>query len=120
MGNDLCELHWAAGFWDGEGSAYVLTNQDRLSYVQLDLRQTEREPLDRWVAIIGEGRVRGPYSHNVDHDRWRPFWKWATGGRTALRVIAQIEDYVSAPKRRQFDDVRERVLAAKGQLSLVA
>src|SRR3990167_8425089 len=51
---------WAAGLYEGEGCFYKgkLTNGHT---PRLQIRMTDREPLDRFVAVVGSGKVYGPY-----------------------------------------------------------
>lgn len=67
---DTHELAWAAGFFDGEGYAKFGSDKrnvhqgGRLVYttLRIDVRQTDRRVLDRFRAIVGVGKVYGPYS----------------------------------------------------------
>src|SRR5438128_680517 len=54
---DREELSWAAGFFDGEGCfSYVRVAR----YPVIRVTQAHREPLDRFQAAIGVGKVYGP------------------------------------------------------------
>jgi hypothetical protein len=94
------ELAWAAGFFDGEGSSgcYVRAETGRC-YLRVALAQVEREPLDRFVAALGEGRVRGPYPARGRRqpNHWVEF-----NGPTARRVMRRLWPHLTTPKKCQW------------------
>lgn len=57
-------LQWAAGFFEGEGTAYVREHsKSKKIYpcLALTCAQVYREPLDALCELLGAGKVRGPY-----------------------------------------------------------
>lgn len=56
--SSLEDIAWAAGFFDGEGS-FSVSSASRCAHVSI--AQTQREPLDRFLAITAQGKVLGPY-----------------------------------------------------------
>jgi hypothetical protein len=50
------EIAWAAGFFDGEGTAYAARNGSGRRYLVLTVANTEREALLRMQRVIG-GRI---------------------------------------------------------------
>jgi hypothetical protein len=50
------DLAWAAGFFDGEGTAYAKKN-GKYRYLYLGLSQRDIRPMNRWVNIVQCGRV---------------------------------------------------------------
>lgn len=101
------ELAWAAGFYDGEGSTSVATVKQSSGktyrYIKMSVSQNEREPLERFMAAVGEGKIVGPY-------KGRPrIHHWNVVGAGASRTYSRIEPFLSGPKRRQFARVAGEV-----------
>ena len=96
------EVAWAAGLWDGEGSAGAYRMGQRLPIMKLSLSQTNQEIVDRFFAAIGHvGRVYGPYPpHNTGR---QPFWIWQLVGARSEEVMDRLWPYLSSPKRLQYD-----------------
>lgn len=103
--NEL-EVAWAAGFFDGEGSAHVGPRGG----LRLSLSQTDTEVLERFSAAVGGIRnISGPYFRtNADGGRWQPVWHWRVYGVRAEFVANVLDPYLSTRKRTQIADVRER------------
>lgn len=98
----MLELAWAAGFFDGEGSAFQMRGKKPGQvYLALQVSQKDKRPLERFSKALGIGRVRGPYkSHNGQSF-------WAVSGKKAQVVIEQLWPYLSEPKREQITRVEE-------------
>lgn len=123
---DDTELAWAAGFYDGEGSICVLhkkrvkggtTGKDyHCTSVQMSLAQVRPEPLRRFHAAVGVGKMAGPYyPKNKAHS---PYYKWETTGRpSSHEAIMKLWAYLSAPKREQIIRVWAALLDASGPKS---
>lgn len=106
MSNET-ELAWAAGFFDGEGSTTVTKcnpkakarDRDRPQVgLRVSLAQVELEPLERFHAAVGVGRVRGPYQYSTDR---QPHFQWGASNMDVLRVIDALWPYLSNVKRLQ-------------------
>jgi hypothetical protein len=54
-------LAWAAGFYEGEGTIGYYNG------LALKIPQVNKEPLDKFLAIAGVGRIIGPYTRNPKH-----------------------------------------------------
>jgi hypothetical protein len=71
MTYDRCELAWAAGFFDGEGSFKLGDHK----YAQATIDQVDPEVLYKFQASVGFGVVSGPYTKkNPAH---LPQYRWA-------------------------------------------
>lgn len=107
-------LAWAAGFFDGEGTA-VLTNthpritaatgnpKDRLG-VRLAVTQHYRpDTIHRFHrAVRGLGRVSGP--HSSRGTAFHPRWDWhCTRISDVLAVVPMLWPFLSEPKREQIE-----------------
>lgn len=114
---------WAAGFFDGEGSLYVLDHRTHQGHHFPEMRITQGsishlpEVLERFAVITGRGRVYGPYAQrgaNLDIYRWNltrrgeieatlaELWPWlGPVKRTqATTVLDQIHSQVDLPRGR--------------------
>ena len=109
------ELAWAAGFFDGEGSTFLsrqkVVHYDRpgrpayrANSPSLSIAQVDRRPLDRWVAVIGVGTVRGPYKPRTKNSR--SYYRVELRGRIrSHRALVQMWPYMSKPKKEQAHHV---------------
>ena len=94
-------LAWAAGFFDGEGSAIAKGTRARPNYHQLQLSVPQSggseipEVLATFrEATLGTGRMDGPNRDRV--------WSWRARGRAdAQSTLALIWPYLGAVKRAQ-------------------
>lgn len=98
---DDYELHWAAGFFDGEGSIYFAISTGQLG---LSLSQVRREPLDRFVtALATDVKITQRKAYKRSSAAFQVIY---TNDR-ALHVATTLTPLLCAPKREQI----ERTLA---------
>lgn len=103
----LTEAYWCAGFWDGEGcTSYMKQYRDgrrrEYLYPVLTISQTDREVLDRFMAVIGLGTIY-PMPGNGST---KPYHVWRAGGWKAAILFENIfYDKLSRLKRDQLDTV---------------
>jgi len=96
---DPIELAWAAGFFDGEGSAFARTERARPGYrrfvVSVPQSGADRAPevLVRFQSAVAAGAI-GP--RDVDG-----VYRWRASGSDARSVIALLSPHLGAVKRRQ-------------------
>lgn len=113
MSAPIFELAWAAGFFDGEGSAFCKVKPPRpetpggFASLGVSMKQVRREPLDRFVAAVGVGNVRGPYQ--VKNPNGQPIFEWGVSGAPADLVLAGLWPFLSDPKREQVVTARKAV-----------
>lgn len=95
------ELAWAAGFFDGEGSARC-TQTTEGRRLDISIGQIHREPLERFhQAVGGIGVVCGPY---IKGSSRQPMFFYKTyGWRDAKAVFALILPLVCSIKRDQIE-----------------
>lgn len=86
------ELAWAAGFYDGEGC----TALSKRGTVTLIVSQNRVEPLERFRAAVGFGRIYGPYGNNHQLHILRD--------DEARRTLELLWPYLSRPKREQAEE----------------
>jgi hypothetical protein len=102
---------WAAGVWDGEGSAYLLDHRSHAGYKIGELAITQSglgaapELLRRFLAVVGRGHINGPYAQEgatLDVYRWK-----LRAERDVFAVIECISPWLSPVKREQAERVLE-------------
>lgn len=92
------EIAWAAGLFEGEGC--ITQSSGRLA---VRLNGTERSVIDRFCAIVGEGKVYGPYTQDGCADaaryRWKPYFVWVAYGGRGLNVLLLLDQWLSERRR---------------------
>jgi hypothetical protein len=100
------ELAWAAGLYDGEGSAYIVSKKAP-NTPGLSVWQSYRpDVLHRFAAATGGLlTVYGPYG-SPTNPRRGPKWRCSTAGFEQVQAIAALLwPYLSAPKKEQLKQV---------------
>lgn len=100
---------WAAGFFDGEGSTYLAKHQTHDGYVIGEIAVTQSgnsgppEVLERLVAVVGRGRINGPYAQlGATKDVYRV----KVTAQVDLRpFIGALRPWLGTVKRTQADAV---------------
>lgn len=104
---DRTKLAWAAGFWDGEGSAYLSGSSDRTTkqpHARINQSSATAVPgvLSRFQRLVGLGRVQGPDLA----DGREPLYRWeATRRAEILTTFRMLDPYLGRVKRAQFQHV---------------
>lgn len=100
---NLYELHWAAGFLEGEGCFGLRDRKTTKHGRSLDLKasQVNPEPLYRLRALFG-GSVYGPYKHrpSMKIRNQQPFYEWHVGGSRAGQAFMTLYVLMSDVRRR--------------------
>lgn len=108
---DPLDVAWAAGLFEGEGSVSVVPNtaRSRRIYMRLDMHSTDDDVLKRFGAVVGVGRVRGPYLTNGKNHKphHKPYWTWSITGRRALLLAthAPFADQLGSRRRSRIAEV---------------
>lgn len=95
----MSELHWAAGFFDGEGSIGVRGKPGYpKKFLWMRVVQVSREPLERFQKAVSGGRLYGPYEngHQGVSD-----WQ-CTRNSEIKRICNLLLPLVCEPKRIQI------------------
>lgn len=104
---DRCEFAWAAGFWDGEGSAYLTGALDRgTRQPQARVNQSSvsgiPEVLQRFQLAMGFGEVKGPDLREGKE----PLYRWVVSNRPeVVKVLTLLRPWLGIVKRRQLANV---------------
>ena len=108
---DRAELAWAAGFFDGEGSTILHTDESRPGYLRLEV-SVPQSGHDAGVpavlirfqkAVGGLCRIVGPEGRDI--------YKCVSSGRLeAMAIVALLWSQLGDVKRRQANDAIKRFL----------
>ena len=103
------ELMWAAGFYDGEGSSYVVSKRPRdigrkvwSKRVAISIGQNHSEVLERFCRAIGIGHVIGPYN-NKGHPGNGIYFVHLTNKSDVKTAMDLLYPHIGSIKRQQFD-----------------
>lgn len=106
---DPIELAWAAGLFDGEGSAIIASSPGEPPRPRLQIGQSGQEArapmvLSRFHAAVGMlGLIHGPNIYD-GYKQWR--WVWQTSRVAhAVAVAEMILPYVCDVKHEQISNV---------------
>jgi hypothetical protein len=89
------DLGWAAGFYEGEGSAIFVARSHRVA-----INQVEREPLERILSLFG-GHIFAVPAHR----RSKPSWRWYACGARARGILLTLYPMLSAKRQSQIRKV---------------
>lgn len=89
MGDIIKNIHWAAGFIEGEGS-FCIRKKKSGNYSQVSASQKQKEPLERLQKIFG-GAI---YTEKTT------MYRWQTNGSLA-RGIAMTLYSLMSPRRKE-------------------
>ena len=82
------ELAWAAGLFEGEGTAY--NSPDRrwptTPRISLAVRMTDEDAVRRFGTAVNVGKVYGPYGP-YQHRSSKPEWMWSTGKFEHIQAV---------------------------------
>lgn len=115
---DRRELAWAAGFWDGEGSAWLTRPKGRrAAQPQARINQASSsgvpDVLARFRAVVGVGSISGPEMR----EGRAPIYKWVASRRgDIVSTYDVIGTWLGPVKQRQF----ARVLGIDERVDQVA
>ncbi len=75
----MCDLAWAAGFFEGEGCVHLKKerrpNHGRKEVPVIQLNNTDKDVLERFIQIVGYGRLLGPYTKKKQPTN-KPYYTW--------------------------------------------
>lgn len=104
---DRTELAWAAGFWDGEGSAYLTGSPERRTRQpqgRINQAGTAGVPaaLVRFQHAVGFGLIKGPHRK----EGREPLYRWIVSSRAEVRAIHDLlGPWLGPVKRLQLEEV---------------
>lgn len=104
------ERAWAAGFIDGEGSFGIQNQERRKPLIYLSAGQADRRVLDRLQAVLGVGKVYGPYKpRKKGHSE---YYYYRVTGEKVEAAAEIVWPYLSPVKREQYGGTSRRMATA--------
>lgn len=88
------DLAWAAGLFEGEGSA----NFTGVS-PSLHLAMTDEEIVRRFQAVIGRGRICMPKRKRA---HWKQAWWWSAAGQQVEEIVGRLWPHLGTRRREQI------------------
>src|SRR5262245_39184131 len=94
--NMLHQLHWTAGFLEGEGYFYTPVRFPRTGGIEITATQVQREPLER-LQLYWQGNII--WRDNSKYGRNKSaIFRWSLSGSSAAALMMMLYDLMS-PKR---------------------
>lgn len=98
------EIAWAAGLYEGEGSAFLGGVQCQ---PRLQLEMVDEDIVRRFALALGSGNVRSYSSRG--RNRSSATWQWSVQrGEDVLAVVALLLPHLGSRRTRQLQPVWER------------
>lgn len=109
------DIAWAAGLFEGEGCISIrpIRGRTRRRSAQLVLTSTDHDVVIRFAAIVGAGRIVGPFSRPSR----KPAWRWQVESAVGvIRVLRLLNPYLCRRRREKATEALEvawRIVCAK-------
>lgn len=97
------EIHWLAGYLEGEGSFY--RRDTKYGSMQVRAHSTDRESLEKCLKFFG-GKLYGPYHSGKKTEK--EYWQWSTAGPRALGIALTLYSLLSPRRQGQIETMIER------------
>jgi hypothetical protein len=94
----IADIHWAAGFIEGEGTFAGNKRTGGGSVFALTASQVQREPLERLQKVFG-GSINRYQRKNKKH---KPIYMWLTNGKRAASVMMTLYTLMSPWRQEQI------------------
>jgi hypothetical protein len=89
------EIAWAAGLFEGEGSITHVRGR-----TQLRIQMADPEVLERFLEIVGVGKIYGPYTKPArDGYKRKPRWIWICDGPFVPVIFRTLAPWLSTRRR---------------------
>ena len=88
---------WAAGLFEGEGC--ITIDNRSPNHRRLLMGMTDEDVMQKFVDVVGAGKLYGPYSYSGDKAKYKQFWQWSIGKKPeVVRILKMFIPYFG--KRR--------------------
>jgi hypothetical protein len=88
---------WLAGLYEGEGSCSLVHGR-----LQVQIKMTDLDVLERALEIAGVGRIYGPYRRS---EAWKPCWTFIVyREEDAQALLGRLRPYLLSRRGQQIDD----------------
>lgn len=100
---DELAVAWAAGLFEGEGSVILYRPHGRAPHPRIQLSSTDEDVIRRFAAVVGRGRVYGPYQKK---DSRLPRFDWTTGSwLNCAEIAGRLWPYLGERRRAKMREV---------------
>lgn len=114
-------IDYAIGLFEGEGTVCCFPVTKPTSWKRKDgtvkygnvttvlhygaaIQMTDLEPLERFKAALGFGRITGPYSRPADRRKHAPYWQWQVSKKSDIkRLYEALKPMLSTRRIKQFE-----------------
>ena len=93
------QIAWLAGLYEGEGSCGARRSSARGAVLQMSIKMTDLDVLERAQSITGLGRVYGPYRRGPAH--YKPQYAWTLASVDAYAVLIAIWPMLLSRRQEQ-------------------
>lgn len=84
-----CEIAWAAGLFEGEGSLSVRTANSRQAVITI--ASTDRDVIERFAKVVsGERPVQGPHSPGRSARGYKSIYRWQSARWAEIKRIGEL------------------------------
>lgn len=80
-------MAWAVGLFEGEGCIGILKGCNGVS---LQLQTTDKDVLEKFVSIIGLGKVTGPYRQKSFKPHYKDRWQWHLSNSRDIKPLLEL------------------------------
>lgn len=94
----LLDLAWAAGLFEGEGCVGLQKKPGGRHLVLLQVASTDRDVLERFMAITGTGTL---FARKKEKSHHKQCWVWKVTGAKALAIVTNPAFYQQLGERRK-------------------
>jgi hypothetical protein len=106
----ITDIAWAAGLFEGEGSIHANSIKKR-RYLMLNLSSTDEDVVRKFAAVIGCGKVYGPYYEKSKPGK-KPRFSWHTKSKAdGIQAASLLEPFLCERRLAKLQAVRALVEA---------
>lgn len=107
------EQAWAAGVFEGEGT--IVTFGPTKRQRSLSVSMTDEDVIRRFAAVVGVGKIYGPYGYANGKSRRREhhkqYWRWTAATKHSVLAAAQM--FLPWMGQRRAQKLNEAIEAVK-------
>ena len=96
----ISDLHWIAGFIEGDGS-FAMQGKNR-STVNVQINQVQRWPLEKLIELVG-GYI-GNTTQIGGFANSQPYYRWAISGYKGAGLMMTIYSLMSPKRKAQIKE----------------
>jgi hypothetical protein len=100
------DVAWSAGLFEGEGCIEITCKPDAMqANVRLVVASTDYDVLERFLEVVGCGRVHERSSPSMQNPLWRRSWQWrCSKGREVHHLLGLWIDYFGERRAERADE----------------